>query len=156
MKATPWYRDRDAWGWIGLRFLPAFAPLMLAWEIAQLPLYTIWTEASGVYIAFAVAHCTLGDLLIGGAALFIALLLTREGGIAGWRWRRLALLVAPLGVAYTAFSEWMNTEVLGSWAYASSMPTVAIAGAEIGVAPLLQWLLVPPIALALARRRAVA
>jgi hypothetical protein len=156
VRAISWYRDRDAWHWIGLRFLPWFAALMLAWEIAQLPLYTIWTEASGMSIGLAVAHCTLGDLLIGGAALFLALLVTGERNIARWRWLRLIFLVVPLGVAYTAFSEWLNTAVLGSWAYAASMPTVAIAGAEIGLSPLLQWLLVPPIALALARRRPVA
>jgi hypothetical protein len=152
VKAIPWYRDRVAWRWIGLRFLPWFAALSLAWEIAQLPLYTIWTEASSAYIAFAVVHCTLGDLLIGSAALLLALLLAREPGIARWRWRRLALLVVPFGVAYTAFSEWLNTAVLGNWAYAASMPTIALAGADIGLSPLLQWVLLPPLALYLGRR----
>ena len=36
----------------------------LLWEIGHVPLYTIWTEGSWGEIAFAVLHCTGGDLLI--------------------------------------------------------------------------------------------
>ena len=36
----------------------------LAWEFAQLPLYTIWHEGSLGEIVFAAIHCTGGDLLI--------------------------------------------------------------------------------------------
>jgi hypothetical protein len=66
-----WYRDPEAWWLIACAYLPWLGGLNLAWEIAQLPLYTIWTEAPPAGIAFAVAHCTAGDLLIGSAALVI-------------------------------------------------------------------------------------
>ena len=36
----------------------------LIWETLQLPLYTIWTAGTPSERAFAVLHCTLGDLLI--------------------------------------------------------------------------------------------
>ena len=36
-------------------------PAMLAWEIAQLPLYTLWRDGAPGAIAFAVLHCSLGD-----------------------------------------------------------------------------------------------
>lgn len=36
------------------------AALNLLWEIAQLPLYTIYEEGEPAAIAFAVAHCTAG------------------------------------------------------------------------------------------------
>lgn len=147
----PWTRDREARRLIGLRYLPWLAGLNLAWEIAQLPLYTLWREAPAAWIAFSVAHCTLGDVMIGSAALFLALIATRAGAPAQWRWGLLASLVALAATGYTAFSEWLNTAVLRSWSYSGLMPTVEIVGIEIGVSPLLQWIAIPPLALRLAR-----
>ncbi len=95
-----WLRDRQAWRLIGLRYLPWLAGLNLVWEVAQLPLYTIWDEASPAYLAFAVAHCTVGDILIGAAALLLALILAREGSLASWRWRRVVPLLLLLGAGY--------------------------------------------------------
>jgi hypothetical protein len=51
--------------------------LNLAWEVAQLPLYTIST-ASPSEIVFAIVHCTLGDVLITAGSLLLALLLIRR------------------------------------------------------------------------------
>jgi len=147
-----WFRDREAWAFIGLRYLPWLGGLNLAWEALQIPLYTIWKEASAGYIAFAIFHCTLGDLLIGSASLGVALILGREGPMAQWRWRRIVALILVLGPGYTVFSEWLNT-TLSHWSYSQLMPTLNIAGIEIGVSPLLQWLVLPPLALYLARRR---
>jgi hypothetical protein len=132
------------------RYLPWLAVLSLAWEAAQVPLYTLWCEAELAYIAFAVVHCTMGDTLIGGSAFLLALTVGRESALPHWRWRRIALLTALLGAGYTVFSEWMNVAFLRSWAYAPSMPTIDLAGFELGVSPLAQWLVVPPFALYLA------
>ena len=41
----------------------------LVWEIAHAPLYTIWVEGSRGDIAFAIVHCTLGDVLIAASSL---------------------------------------------------------------------------------------
>lgn len=51
-----WYADRAAWRLIGLRYLPWFAGLSLVWEIAQLPLYTLWREAPASWIAPRARH----------------------------------------------------------------------------------------------------
>jgi hypothetical protein len=142
---TRWYRDPAARRFIAFRYLPWLAGLSLAWEIAQLRLYTLWREADAGYIAFAVVHCTLGDVVIGAAALVLALTLCREGALANWRPGRLAIVTALLGVGYTAFSEWMNVTILGSWAYAESMPRIDLGTFELGLAPLAQWLVVPPL-----------
>ena len=107
----PWYRDRHAWRFIACAYLPWLAGLNLAWELAQLPLYTIWREASAGYIAFAVAHCTVGDILIGAAALALTLIAVRAGSPARWPWRQIALVATAAGAAYTLVSEWMNTSV---------------------------------------------
>ena len=86
----------------------------------------------------------------------LALILVREGALERWRWWRIAALTAMFGVSYTGFSEWMNVKVLGTWAYAESMPVIRLWNFEIGVSPLAQWLVVPPLALWLARGRAIA
>ena len=123
------------------------AALNLGWELLQLPLYTIYSEGDLAAIAYAVAHCTIGDVLIAAACYGVAALATRE---PRWPVRRPAAgLVAAIaaGMVYTAFSEWLNVSVRGAWAYAEAMPTVF----GIGIAPLAQWLIVPAATLLLAR-----
>lgn len=147
-----WFAERQAWRLILLGYLPWLAGLSLAWEAAHVRLYTLWYEAQPAYIAFSVVHCTLGDALIGATALLGALIGTRAGVPASWRWGLLALLTALIGLAYTMFSEWMNVTWLRSWTYAESMPKLALAGFEFGLTPLAQWLVVPPLALYLAKK----
>ncbi|HUF81967.1 MAG TPA: hypothetical protein VMN03_12565 [Burkholderiales bacterium] len=153
MSAAAWYRDRAARSLIVFGYLPWLAGLSLVWERLHVPLYTLWKEAEPAYIAFSVVHCTLGDVLIGAAALLLALILVREGALERWRWPWIAALTVLFGTVYTLFSEWMNITVLRSWTYAASMPTVELGRFEMGLSPLLQWLVVPPLALYLARRR---
>lgn len=148
-----WFHDSGAWVLIVLRYVPWFAGLNLLWEAAHVRLYTLWYEATPRYIAFSVLHCTLGDVLIGLAALFTALIAARAGPLAHWRWRRIGVLTALIGLAYTIFSEWMNITWLRSWTYAESMPKLEVAGFELGLTPVAQWLVVPPLALYLSRER---
>jgi hypothetical protein len=150
MSSPAWYRDREAWLHLARGYLPWLLALNIVWEVAQLPLYTIWTEATPAYIAFAVAHCTAGDLLIGSAAVAIALMLTQAGPLASWRWTRISICTALAGILYTVASEWTNTTLL-RWSYSELMPTIGLDSVEIGVSPLLQWLVVPPLSLALAK-----
>lgn len=148
---TPWYRDREALAFVARCYLPMLAALNLAWEIAQLPLYTIWHKASAPYVAFAVAHCTAGDVLIGAASLALALVATRAGALASWRWRAITLTTVVLGVAYTAASEWLNT-LRGAWQYSDLMPVLRLGSLRIGASPLAQWLILPMLGLYLCRR----
>jgi hypothetical protein len=146
---VPWFRDPEAWRFIA-RYLLCLAGLNLIWEIAQLPLYTIWSEAPPAEIAFAVAHCTGGDILIGAAALMIALLIVRPPAMEQWNWLAIALLALIIGVSYTALSEWTNTSIRLSWQYSSLMPLVHMGNIPIGASPLAQWLILPPLALYIA------
>jgi hypothetical protein len=149
-----WFEDPRARRLVLVGYLPWLAVLNLAWEAAHVRLYTLWNETELAYIAFAVAHCTLGDVLIGACALLLALILSREAFLRSWRWRRIAVLATILGAGYTVFSEWMNLTLLRSWTYADSMPRLRLGEIEIGLSPLLQWLVVPPLALVLARATA--
>jgi hypothetical protein len=132
-------------------YLPLSLAAHLAWEVAQLPLYTIWREGSAGEIAFALLHCTLGDGLIAAVTLVLTLVLV---GHADWPQRRFAEVAAAAtvtGVGYTVWSEWLNVTVRGTWAYAVAMPTVPPLGT--GLTPLLQWLILPAFCLFAARRR---
>jgi hypothetical protein len=122
-------------------YLSVLLPGHLIWEIAQLPLYTLWYDSTWTQIAFAVAHCTAGDLLIGMSALALAVIV---GGNRDWpqqRFTRVALLTVAIGLLYTLYSEWLNVEVRGAWAYAEAMPRLPWLGT--GLAPLAQWLVIP-------------
>lgn len=147
----PWLRSSAVWRFIALRFLPLLAAFNLLWETMQLPLYTIWREASTAEMAFAVVHCTLGDVLIGTFALFIALTVMRAGPlVTTWPRFKVAITVIVLSVGYTIFSEWRNTTVLNSWTYSDLMPVVPLLGT--GLSPLLQWVVIPFVTLAIALR----
>ena len=52
-----------------------------------------------------------------------------------------------LSVAYTILSEWLNVEIRRAWSYTAAMPVLPVLGT--GLAPLLQWLVVPGLALAI-------
>lgn len=147
----PWHRERAVWGFIALRFAPLLALFNLLWEIAQLPLYSIWYERGWADIAYAVAHCTAGDVLLGAFSLVIALIVTGAGPLGTWHTTRVAAVTVALSVAYTVFSEWMNTILRESWAYSSFMPL--LPGPGTGLSPLLQWAVIPPVALYFALRR---
>lgn len=135
------------------RYLPWLGGLNLIWELAQLPLYTLWYYAPPGEIAFAVVHCTLGDVLIGAAAILIALLAVRAPALERWNWSMIGWLAVIFGVGYTALSEWTNTTIRLSWQYSSLMPVLRIGSVTVGLSPLAQWLVVPPLALRLAARR---
>lgn len=124
----------------------------LAWEIIHLPLYTISTKGSPGEQAFAVGHCTGGDLLIAVGSLFASLLLCGAREWPNQGYVRVAVLTLLLGLAYTGFSEWLNVSVRKSWAYSEWMPVIPVAGG-IGTSPLLQWIVVPTLAFWIARRK---
>lgn len=145
--------QRSAWRAVGPRWrerlivLALYAALSavghLLREIVQLALYALWRTASRAELAFAVFHCTGGDILIATNVLLVSVVLLRA-----WNWPRtqtlrVAALAIPLGIAYTAFSEWLNVYVRQSWGYDPAMPTAPILGHQIGVLPLAQWLIVP-------------
>ena len=115
------------------------------WEVAQLPLYTLWRTGTPREIAFALFHCTGGDVLITTATFAVAAALAWHFRWPAFGWR-MAFTAIVLGAGYTIFSEWLNVEIRRSWSYTAAMPVLPIIGT--GLTPLLQWLVVPGLALA--------
>lgn len=118
----------------------------LIWETSHLPLYTLWKEGSLYEKAFAVIHCTVGDLLIALTTLTAALFVTNSQSWPAQRFWSVALITIIFGVAYTSFSEWLNVSIKSSWQYSEMMPVIEAYGFEFGVSPLLQWIIIPAFA----------
>lgn len=131
------------------RYLTVIAFGNLVWEMAQMPLYTLWVDGNWAQIGFAVAHCTLGDVLIGAITLFLALVLWRAKTWPHQRFGLVAVATLTMALAYTIFSEWWNVDLHQTWAYRDIMPTLPWLGT--GLTPLLQWAIVPLLALWYAR-----
>ena len=124
---------------VGLWSALAFV-LHLTWEIAQVRLYTIWAAADRIGVAWALLHCTLGDVAIALAMFALAgMVLRRADWPASRPWAGAAIVVIG-AMAFTAWSERYNVYRAGNWGYTASMPTIF----GIGLFPLLQWLIVPP------------
>lgn len=116
------------------------------WELAQSPLYVGQDELRSL-----LWHClraALGDGVLVLLILLAGIFLTRrpdwyrQPGRAGYLW----MLSAGLGVGITI--EWLAVHVAGRWAYAPAMPVVLLL--EIGLVPVLQMLLLPPLIFRLA------
>lgn len=48
-----------------------------------------------------------------------------------------------LGLAYTIVSEWINVDIRSAWGYGATMPQIPLFGT--GLAPFIQWVLLPPL-----------
>lgn len=140
------------WLWTLRRYVLFIMVSNLAWETLHLPLYTIWTEGTPHQLAFSVVHCTGGDILIALGCLVAALVLVGSSAWPRDGFIRVLWLSVTLGLAYTAYSEWLNVEVRRSWTYSSAMPTIPPFGT--GLSPVLQWFLLPTLGLVWARRGA--
>ena len=133
--ATPGVMAR-AGLWSALAFI-----LNLAWEIVHVRLYTIWAAADGMSVAWALLHCSLGDVAIALAMFALAgIVLWRADWPASRPWTG-GVIVVIGAMAFAAWSEWYNVYRAGNWGYTASMPTIF----GIGLSPLLQWLILPPV-----------
>lgn len=95
--ATPGVMAR-AGLWSALAFV-----LNLTWEIAQVRLYTIWAAADGLSVAWALLHCSLGDVVIALAMFALAgMVLWRTDWPASRPWTGGAMVV----IGAMAFTEW--------------------------------------------------
>jgi hypothetical protein len=133
------------------RYLGLSLVANLGWEIVQLPLYTLWSTGTFKQRAFAVIHCTIGDAMIAGLALILALAVFARPTWPRTGLTNVSMSTFAFGIVYTVYSEWLNVSVRGSWAYSDLMPILPVIGT--GLAPLLQWIVIPTLALWVASGR---
>lgn len=125
--------------------------LNFVWEMWAVPFYANIGEARHWDVIWLCSQATFGDIAILLSAFWGAAVVART--------RAWALSPRPLpfaiylgiGLAVTVVFERLATTILGRWAYAEAMPVLPLLGT--GLVPLLQWLLLPPLALSLSRRQ---
>lgn len=136
---------------MGIKLALIFLLMNAAWEAMQLPFYTLWRDGTAGGIAYATAHCTVGDLLIGLWAAVTAAITARFAPVPR-RGRTFIIGFTLIGLSYTIFSEWLNVHIRESWAYTELMPLLPPFGT--GLTPVLQWIVVPLLTWAIAGQRA--
>lgn len=124
--------------------------MFAVWELAQLPLYTIWEQQGVQASLWAALHCTIGDAIVAFLTFAGALAWANHAralsSVAG-----LAAVCLVLGLLVTAVIEVLSTQWLDRWAYGPLMPVEPLFG--IGLSPLAQWIFVPGLTLFLLRNR---
>src|SRR5215831_1979891 len=97
------------------------------WEAMQLPLCTLWRTGTPREIAFALFHCTGGDVLITIATFTVAAAFAWQFRWPPFGWRMVFTAII-LGAAYTILSEWLNVQIRRSWSYTAAMPVMPFLG----------------------------
>ena len=124
----------------------AGAALNFLWEVAQSGLY-VHEGLTGS--APAIADCAIAALLDGAAIALLYVLIAALWREPEWPSRPTITQRALLPVVGGAGAVLMERIALSSawWSYASSMPIVPVA--NVGLAPLLQFVVLPPVVLLL-------
>ena len=127
--------------------------LSFAWEILQAPLYAGMADMPHAQATVACLQATVGDAVIMLLAYGVVAVAARSRlwivAANGWQ---LACFVAT-GVSITAIIEWLATRGywIANWSYLPTMPLVP--GTRIGLAPLLQWVVLPLLTVWFVRRQ---
>ena len=127
--------------------------LNFAWEILQAPLYAGMADMPHAQVTKTCLQATVGDAVIMLIAYGVVAVAahSRRWIVAATGWP-LAWFVA-IGVSITAAIEWLATRGywIANWSYLPTMPQVP--GAGIGLAPLLQWVVLPLLTVWFVRRQ---
>lgn len=132
------------------------AMLNLPWEFLQVPFFSGMSDGhhwTNVKICF---RATLGDVLITLISYWVvALLFMRRHWLSNPAGGELALFIG-LGVIATVVIERLALAGtwVGGWAYSERMYVIPVL--KVGLAPLLQWLLLPPLVVWFSRRQIAA
>jgi hypothetical protein len=124
--------------------------LNFAWEVLQTPFFIDISVKISTIIWYRF-HCTLGDVVISiGCFWLVALISKSRTWILNPTKAKLLLFVA-FGVSYTIFSEIKNVSLYKLWNYSDLMPVIPYI--EVGIVPLIQWIIIPPILILIVRRQ---
>ena len=124
--------------------------LNFVWEVLQTPFFVDISAEINTIIWYRF-HCTLGDVMISLAGFwFVALILRSRSWFLNPTKKKILLFVA-FGVSYTIFSEIKNVSLNKLWAYSDFMPVIPYI--DVGIVPLIQWIIIPPLLVFIVRRQ---
>lgn len=124
--------------------------LNATWEWTQSPFFIDTTSSLNLVVWYRI-HCSMGDTLI--LLLGYALISLYRKDLDWINNAKLNdyLVLVIIGVFYTLFSEYINVYVKHNWSYSRYMPLIPFL--NVGVVPLLQWIILPPVILFITRRQ---
>ena len=130
-------------GWIlVLMFWSVSFFLHFFWEMIQVPFFEGMTEAPHGAVIWLCTRAAVGDANIAFFAYGVAALAVRNLFWIQGPWRSLALgSFLAAGLLVTVLFETWATGAGERWQYSESMPVLPLLGT--GVAPILQWVLIP-------------
>lgn len=124
----------------------AFAFLLnLPWEVWQVPFFRGMAEQPHWIGVKACTLATFGDAGIALIAFWATAFFARTRHWLTQPGRLDTALFIGVGIVATILMEALGTGVLDRWTYSDAMPRLPVIGT--GMAPLLQWLVIPPLVL---------
>ncbi|OSZ77157.1 hypothetical protein CAP36_12140 [Chitinophagaceae bacterium IBVUCB2] len=112
--------------------------LNLIWELVQMPLYRDSSFTIG-HIAFCALASVADALMVLLLYFGVALIFRNSLWIQHLKWQQIAIVILTGGTG-AVLSE-MRHLSSGSWAYDNSMPLIPVV--NVGIAPVLQFMILP-------------
>ncbi len=125
--------------------------LHFPWEMLQVPLYAQLPDTTHWQGIRTCLSATIGDAAIALLAFWCAALAVRSRQWFRWRNRAAFMVYLCVGLLATVVLERRATGSAQRWVYATTMPIVPLLG--VGAAPIVQWLVLPPVLLWITRRQ---
>ncbi len=124
--------------------------LNFVWEVLQTPFFIDITFEINTIVWYRL-HCTFGDVFITlGSFWLVALLFKNRLWVLNpGKLNRLMFIL--FGVCYTIFSEIINVSIKDLWGYSDLMPLIPFIG--VGIVPLAQWIVIPPLVIFFVKRQ---
>lgn len=121
-----------------------------AWEVLQTPFFVRMPTMSHWAATLICFKATIGDVGIALAAFAAGALRDKRPDWIITPSRGAIAIYLAVGVLITIAFEWYAVYLAHRWAYAELMPLVPWL--RVGLTPILQWLLLPPLILYFVRR----
>ncbi|MGB3861979.1 MAG: hypothetical protein WBF32_13215 [Candidatus Aminicenantaceae bacterium] len=124
--------------------------LNFTWEVLQTPFFIDKSFEINAIVWFRL-HCTLGDVMISLGCFWLVALIFKSRAWFLHPNKLNVFLFTAFGVGYTIFSEIKNVAIKDLWDYSDLMPVIPFIG--VGVVPLIQWIVIPPLIVFFVRRQ---
>jgi len=124
--------------------------LNFVWEVLQTPFFIDKSFEINTIIWYRL-HCTFGDVMISLVSFWLVALIFKSRQWFLHPIRVKLFLFIAFGISYTIFSEIMNVSTKNLWGYSDLMPVIPFLG--VGIVPLIQWIVIPPVLVFIVRRQ---